>query len=225
MSHKPVTTAQAEGLRKIANEKQVGRALFQKALDDGSFAKFLNSLKADKATEYVPLSDARIEELTDLATKAGARIHVLRRIRIKQNREWQEAVNLAGPNTPDHYNVRKSEVSGQYQPASNKEIETDIVLLNYSKGDGNWDKGTAWGKEAKLNAANPREVFAIGEQKPDLHTILGQNPMYVVAPIECSFEGNRNACYVWWIESERGAFLSWVGHFDGASRGWFAFRE
>ena len=224
MSHKPVTTAQGEGLRKIANEKQVGRALFQKALDDGSFAKFLDSLKVDEATEYVPLSDARIEELTALATKAGARIHVLRRVRVKQNREWQEAVNLAGPNTPDHYNVRKSEVSGQYQPASNKEIETDIVLLNYSKGDGNWDKGTAWGKEAKLNATNPREVFAIGEQKPDLHTILGQNPMYVVASIECSFEGDRGVCAVWWLVSGRVSLLLWLGGFRDAN-GWFAFRE
>lgn len=224
MSHKPVTTAQAEGLRKIANEKQVGRALFQKALDDGSFAKFLDSLKADEETEYVPLSDARIEELTALATKAGARIHVLRRICVKQNREWQEAVNLAGPNTPSHYNVRKTEVSARYQPAFNKDIETDIVLLNYSKGDGNWDKGTAWGKEAKLNATNPREVFAIGKQKPDLHTILGQNPMYVVAPIECTFGGLRSACCVWWGDSERGAYLYWISDFDGA-HDWFAFRE
>lgn len=224
MSSKPVTTAQAEGLRKIANEKQVGRALFQKALDDGSFAKFLDSLKADEATEYVPLSDARIEELTALATKAGARIYILRRVRVKQDRDWKEAIDLAGPNTPSHYNVRKAGVSVQYQPASNKEIETDIILLNYSKDDGNWDKCTAWGKEAKLNATNPREVFAIGEQKPNLHTILGQNPMYVVAPIECSFGGSRDACCVWRDDSLREANLSWISLFHDA-RGCFAFRE
>ena len=224
MSHKPVTTAQLEQVRKMAKEKGVYLSLFQQALDNGSVGRFLDSIKADEATEYVPLSDARIEELTALATKAGARIHVIRRIRVKQNREWQEAVNLAGPNTPSHYNVRKSQVSAQYQPTANKEVEMDIVLLNYSKGDGNWDKGTAWGKEAKLNATNPREVFAIGEQKPDLHTILGQNPMYVVAPIECSFGGNRDACYVWWNDSEREASLPWVSYFNDAYD-WFAFRE
>ncbi len=224
MSSKPVTTAQLEQVRKMAKEKGIHLPLFQQALDNGSVGRFLDSLKADEATEYVPLSVARIEELTALATKAGARIHVLRRVRVKQNREWQEAVNLAGPNTPDHFNVRKSEVSGQYQPASNKEIETDIVLLSYSKGDGNWYKGIAWGKEAKLNATNPREVFVIGEQKPNLRTILGQNPIYVVAPIECTFEGDRNACYVWWDASERGAGLDWVGCFDDADF-WFAFRE
>jgi hypothetical protein len=224
MSHKPVTTAQLEQVRKMAKEKGIHLPLFQQALDNGSVGRFLDSIKADEATEYVPLSDARIEELTALATKVGARIHVLRRVRVKHNREWQEAVNLAGPNTPDHYNVRKSEVSGQYQPTSNKEIETDIVLLNYSKGDGNWDKGTAWGKEARLNATNPREVFAIGEQKPDLHTILGQNPMYAVAPTECTFGGGRSACYVWWYGCLREAALPWVSNFRGA-RAWFAFRE
>lgn len=209
----------------MANEKGLGRVLFQKALDDPALlAKFLDQLKADEETEYVPISDARIEELTALATKAGARIHVLPRIRVKQNREWQEAVNLAGPNTPSHYNVRKTEVIAQYQPASNKDIETDIVLLNYSKGDGNWDKGTAWGNEAKLKATNPREVFAIGEQKPDLHTILGQNPMYVVAPIECAFGGDRRACYVGWDGSGREASLDWISYFIDA-HGWFAFRE
>lgn len=222
MSRKPVTNRQAEQLRKIANEKNIGCPLFQQALDDGRFAQFLDSLKAYDATEYVPISDARIEELTALATKAGARIHILRRIRVKQNREWQEAINLAGPNTLSHYNVRKSEVSSQYQPVTNKEVEKDIVLLNFPQGDGNWDKGTAWGSEAKLKATNPRENFSIGEQKPDLHRTLGQNPMYVVAPTECSFGGGRSACYVWWGDSSRGANLDWVSRFDG-SHGWFAF--
>ncbi len=221
MSLKPVTTAQAEGLRKIANEKHVGRTLFQKALDKGSFAYFLDSLKVDEESEYVPLSDARIEELTALATKAGARILVLHRIRVKQNREWQEAVNLAGPNPQSNYNVRNTEVGVRYRPISNKDIITDIVLLNYPKGDGSCDKGIAWGKEAKLNAANPREVFAIGEQKPDLHINLKKNPMYVVSP-DSSYK--NYACCVLWDGSCRGAGLFWVSHFDD-EYDWFAFRE
>lgn len=96
----------------------------------------------------------------------------------------------------------------------------DMVLLNYPKGDGNWDKGIAWGKEAKLNAANPREVFAIGEQKPDLHTNLKINPMYVVAPDSY----NSYACCVLWDGYDRGAGLFWLSHFDDAYD-WFAFRE
>ncbi len=225
MSYKPVTTPQTENLRKVANDKKVGRALFQQALDNGSFARFLDSLKADEQTGYTPLSDERIAELTKKAASVGARIHVLRRVRVQQDREWQEAINLAGPNTPMDYNVRKPEVSAQYQPVSKVMVEKDIVLLNYSKGDGNWDKALAWGKEAVLKSTNPREVFAIGAQHPTLHTTIGQNPMYVVAPTECAFEGYRYACYVWWHDSDREAPLGWVSRFFDHSGGWFAFSE
>ena len=224
MKYNPVTVGQAEGLRKVANDKKVGRALFQQALDNGSVARFLDSLKADEQMEYAPLSDKRIAELTKLATAVGARIHVLRRVRVQQDRDWQESINLAGPNTPMNYNVRKPEVSAQYQPVSKKTVEKDIVLLNYPKGDGYWDKATVWGQGASLKSTNPREVNAVGEQYPTLHNTLGQNPMYVVAPMECSFGGHRNACYVWWDGSGRGAGLSWVSCFDDAGA-WFAFSE
>ena len=220
----PVTVAQTEGLRKVANDKKVGLALFQQALDNGSFARFLDSLKADEQMEYTPLSDERIAELTKLATDAGARIHVLRRVRVQQDRDWQDSINLAGQNTPMNYNVRKPEVSAQYPPVSKKTVEKDIVLLNYPKGDGNWDKATTWGQSTSLKVTNPREVNAIGEQYPTLHNTLGQNPMYVVAPMECTFDGNRIACSVWWIDSNRKAHLFWVSNFDYAF-GWFAFSE
>ena len=222
-NNKPVTTAQLEAVRKMAREKKVGRAAFQAALDNGSFARFLDQLKADEATEYVPMSDARIAELTKLAAKQGARIHILRRVKVKQGRDWQEAISLAGPNTPMDYNVRKPEVSAQYQPVSFKVVEKDIVLLNYPNGDG-WDKALAWGDEAKLKRTVPRETFAIGEQHPTLHNTLGQNPMYVAATTKCAFGGVPGACFVWWRDSERRASLRWVGHFVD-SCGWFSFSE
>lgn len=49
----PVTVGQMECGRKIANEKQVGRARFQQALDDGRFGSFLESLKTDKGASQV----------------------------------------------------------------------------------------------------------------------------------------------------------------------------
>jgi hypothetical protein len=208
----------------MAKEKGIGSNLFQKAHDSGSLSRYLDSLKADEQTVYTPLSDERIAELTAKAVAVGARIHVLRRVHVNQNREWQEAINLGGPNTPSDYNVRKAEVSGQYQPVSKTMVEKDIVLLNYQNGDGNWDKVLAWGTEAALKKTNPREVFAIGEQHPTLNNTLGQNPMYVVAPTECTFEGRRRACFVWWFASGRGADLRWVSRFDD-SDGWFAFSE
>jgi hypothetical protein len=223
-SKKPVTNRQGNCFVKMANEKGVGRVLFQQALDDPEkFARFLDQLKADEATKYVPMSDARIAELTELAEKQGARIHILRRVKVKQDRDWQEAINLAGPNTPTEYHVRKPEVSAQYQPVCSRVVEKDIVLLNYPKGDG-WDKALAWGDEAKLKKTVPRETFAIGEQHPTLPNTLGQNPMYVASTTKCTFGDDPSTCYVWWNDSERKARLSLVSRFD-YSCDWFSFCE
>lgn len=45
MSTKPVTLGQAGQVRKMAVEKGIGRDVFQTRLDDGTFARFLDSLK------------------------------------------------------------------------------------------------------------------------------------------------------------------------------------
>lgn len=200
-----VTSNQTDSVRSMANAKGVTRDQFQKASDDGRIAKFLDTLKVDSAT---------------LTPPTGARLHTVR-IRLKPDREWQEAVNAGGPNTPSDYNVRK--VGDQYPPTRTEEVEEELVMINYPKGDG-YDKAVAWAKTQGLENTVPREVFVIGEQHPNLHIELGQDPMYAVATTECSFEGHRGACYVWWDGSGRGADLDWVGGFDGAG-GWFVFRK
>lgn len=201
-----VTISQAEAVRKMANEKKVGRDVWQKAMDDGGFSRFLDALK-NGTLEFVP--------------PPGARIQIVH-IRFNPKRDWHEAINAAGPNTPDSYNVRK--VGDQYPPIDGEDTEGDLVLLNFPAGDGNWDKANSWAQGMGLKKTAPREVFAIGEQHPTLHRQLGCNPMYVVATTECSFVGHRHACDVWWRGSEREADLDWVGGF-GDSGAWFAFRK
>ncbi len=186
-----------------------------------NFQHVIDLTRAEK-NKYVPMSNARIAELTELAAKQGARIHILRRVKVKQDRDWQEAISFAGRNTSDDY-VRKPEVSAQYQPVSSEVVEKDIVLLNYPNGDG-WDKALAWGDDAKLKRTVPRESFAIGEQHPTLHKTLRQNPIYVVATTKCTFERYHSACYVCWDGSEREADLHWVSSFDD-SHDWFSFSE
>ena len=200
-----VTPRQAACVQQMANDKKVGREVFQMALDDGSIARFLDDLK-NGAVGITP--------------PQGARIHIVR-VKVKQDRLWQEAVDKAGPNTPSNYDVRK--VGDLYVPVGNQEVEKDIILLNYPTGGG-FDKARAWAHPLGFKDTDPREVFAIGEQHPNLHNVLGQNPMYVVATKECSFDGHRQACYVWWYDSLREADLRWVGNFDYA-RGWFAFSK
>src|SRR3989344_4561221 len=49
----------------------------------------------------------------ELVAPDGGRIHVLR-VPVNPTREWQEAINAAGPNTPSNYDVRK--VADKYPP-------------------------------------------------------------------------------------------------------------
>ena len=184
----------------------------------------MNTTQLDEQMEYSPQSDERIAEFTKIAVSVGARIHVLRRVCIQQNRDWQESITLAAPNTPMEYDVRKPEISIQYQPVFKKMVEKDIILLNYQNSDNRLDKASRWAQKTSLKSTNPREVFAIGEQYPTLHKTLGQNLMYVVAPMECSFDGDSYMCYVWWGGSDRKVSLSWINYLDYAGV-WFAFSE
>ncbi|MCX6715450.1 MAG: hypothetical protein NT077_00335 [Candidatus Taylorbacteria bacterium] len=208
----PVTVGQMECGRKMANEKKVGRAPFQLALDDGRFARFLDSIKVDHLCTY----------FAAITPPPGARIHMVR-VRVKQDREWQEAVNAAGPNTPDHYNVRK--VADLYTPIGTGEAEENLVLLNYQSGGGSWGRALAWAESLGLKNTNPREVFAVGEKYPILHKTLALNPMYVVATTECSFVSSCQACCVWWDGARRDACLRWIGDFIVSADVWFAFRK
>jgi hypothetical protein len=203
---KLVTLSQVESVRQMANDKKVTRAQFQQALDDGTVARFLDGIKAS---------------VTDIIAPPGARLYTAR-VKVTLDRSWQEAVNAAGPNTPDNYNVRK--VGDLYLPTGKGEVEEDLILLNYPEGDGSWDKALTWAGILRLKPTVPREVFAVGEQHPELHRTLGVNPMYVVATTKCTFDGSSRACGVWWRDAGREAYLSFVELFVGASA-WFAFRK
>lgn len=156
----------------------------------------------------------------ELLPPPGARLHTLR-VYYHKGRDWPEAIDAAGPNTPANYNVRQ--VGDQYPPEAGKWEEDEIILLNFPNG-GSWDQAIAWAEQFGLERTDPREVFAIGERHPNLHRELGLNPMWVVATKDCSFDGNRQACYVWWDDSKRKAHLICVEDF-GNRHDWFAFRR
>lgn len=174
-----------------------------------------------KAGAIMPAVEVQPPAPKRIRPPKGARIHTLR-VRTKLDSEWQAAINAAGPNTPDHYNVRR--VEDQYAPTGTGHVVEEFILLNYPNGDGSWGKALAWAKAKDLKNTDPRRVFAVGKEHPTLHTELGCDPMYVVATTECTFEGDHSACYVWWNGSKREANLNWVSNF-GNSNDWFAFRN
>lgn len=152
----------------------------------------------------------------------GARIHILRGVKTLLDGEWQAAINAGAPDTPASYAIRK--VGNLYLPTGTGELVEDMILLNYPNGDGSMEKALAWARAKSLTADDPRRVFAAAQQYPELPRILGCDRMYLVAPVECSFEGDRHAACVWCVGSERKADLLWVGSF-GSAYVWFAFRK
>jgi hypothetical protein len=209
MAFVPITDPQLKEFKRLARKAGVGNDEFQAARNNGKLQRAIEILKPGL-------------DVSQIVAPPGARIHVFRDVRVTLDSEWQEAVNAAGPNTPSDYNVRK--VGDLYLPTGTGEIVEDLVGLNYPDGSGNWEKALAWAAISKLEKTVPREAFAVGRQFPQLNDELGINPMYAVATTECSFEGDRQACYVWWLDSKREAFLLWTGFFFGRND-WFLFRK
>lgn len=208
---KNITTAQLAQIGKMANEKGLERQIFRThLLDNGTMSRVLDAVK-----EGLPITVG-----TPLIPPIGGRIVTLK-VKVQLDREWQEAVNAAGPDTPPDYNVRK--VGDLYLPTGAGIVEEELVLLNYTNG-GSWEKALAWAEQSRLWRTDPRRVFAVGEGQPRFNYEVGPNSTYVIATKECAFDGESQTCGVWWIVSKREAYLRWVDGCGGGSA-WFAFRK
>jgi hypothetical protein len=173
----PVTTGQADNFRKVANEKRLGRGRFQRALDDGRCARFIDSLKSD----YIPLTDERISELTLKAEALDGRIHIVRRVPVNQSGDWQEALQSFQCQIPIDHEVRSPMISCQYPTSQEGVVEKDIVLLEISGSDTSrrdhsrtYGEIMIWSKSVSLKKTNPRELFAVGSIKFDLNKMLNR---------------------------------------------------
>lgn len=207
-----MTIAQAMDIRQMAIAKKISRGQIQQGLKDATFAVALEAVKEGRTVILAP----------KLTPPPGGRIHIVR-LPVTLDQPWPKAVKAVGSNTPDSYNVWR--VGDLYLPTAKGKRTEEIILVNFGfSGVGNWDKAIAWADQYHLKRTHPRQVFAIGERKPNLNRKLAKNPMVmvIVATEECTFEGYRQACFVWWIGAERGASLRWLEGF-GDSCDWFAF--
>ncbi len=190
---KGVTTAQLEHMRKIAKTKGATRDDFQRAIDSGALA-----LAIEAGIHGFSLAP-------EILPPPGGRIHVIR-IPVVLDRPWNEAVKAAGPNIPEgHYNIW--EVGDLYVPRGAGAKEKKFVLVNFGPDGGSKEAAEKWAEGYNLKGTTPRDVFAIGEHKPDLRRELGMDPMYVVSTEEGSFAGFCFVCCVWWRGAVRLAGL------------------
>jgi hypothetical protein len=199
-------------LAQLAREHGVSREDFVNYIsDEAKLKKLFADMNTDNAAWF--------EKLKASAEKIGARVHMMI-IDVDYSKSHNEAAMAGGPQTPSNYNVLK--VADNYAPSEKGIVKETVILLNYPKGSGNYDKTVQWGLENGLRKTAPHVPFAVGEQKPNLNYELGPNPMYVVETTGCTFLGSAGACCVWWHGDGRGSILGWQGYFGN---GWFAFRK
>ncbi len=120
------------------------------------------------------------------------------RIRFKPDRTWQEA--LSAGTTSKSFGSDILSVGDQYSLTGTQEIEEDLILLNYFGGvdGGSFREAIIWAKSRSLEKTVPQEVFAIGEQYPNYHQVIMQNPFVILTTKECIFNGARCICDLWW---------------------------
>ena len=171
--------------------------------DDGTWARVLRELRDQVLDERDNCITVEFVELVD------------------QNRDYNEALEAAGPDTPGNYNVRK--VGYLYLSVSDEMEEVTFVLRNFPKGGGSWDKALAWAEAKGYKPTNPREGFAVAEQY-NLKKPINCDWIYIVATTECDFDGYRQAVCVGVDESDRVANLNRLENF-GNDNDWFLFRN
>lgn len=204
-SKKLMTNPQGLYVAKLGRDEGLTAHQADKAIADGTFKLAITAAKTGRRIGYI------------LEPPAGGRVHIVRAT-VQLDREWQEAINAGCPQTPAEYNVRK--VGNLYLPTGKGVVEREYFLLNNNRSG--FDAALKWAEQYKLNVTDPREIFAVAEYKPELHRELGMSPMYLVATKECQYMGHRQACYAWWHDAKRKAYLCWVEDFNFAYD-WFAF--
>lgn len=211
-SFKHVTNRQCVKLGDLAREANVSREEFASFLkDEKRRNKFFDNLKN---------GDGWFEKLQVEASKIGARVYCIPKLRVDYTKTHNEAAQSGGLQ-PGLYVL---DVGDKYLLPVNTIVEEVIILLNYPHGGGNYQVTVKWGLQNSLEETVPHEIFAIGEQFPYLNYTLGPNPMIIVETESCLFNLTLNACVVSWENAERESHL--VEH-DRLDRddAWFAFRK
>jgi hypothetical protein len=178
---------------------------------------------------YTQISDERIIGLRLLAKRAAAFVHILRRVPVEQYIGWKNMIDSTTGTRQSSF-IRK--VADHFPPTSDYKEEVDIVLFSYLER-GRFDKWSdmiSWGSEAKLQACNPREVFAIGPYDRNLDLTIDQEGVGIYFPIEHLLYGCGRACVLWYHRSHSGEVMDRTvalcnRNVPGNSYVWFAFRE
>lgn len=183
------------------------------------FLSFFNKIISKK----IITDEIWFENFQAKASKIGVRVHLIK-INVDCTRPYNELVWAGGPQTDSGSFVFK--VADKYQLSEKKITDEVIVLLNWASGYEGYQTTVEWGLSNGLRKTTPYELFAIGEQLPDINYEIGPNPMFIIETTGCTFGDYQDfVCSVWWYNLNRKSDLCLQSCFTGHLGGWFAFRK
>ncbi len=218
MSNKLITTSQVKAIRKMGNEKGVGRANFQKAQDDGRVSRFLDGVKNGT-------------ERSILEPPYGYLLYSLT-VPVNYDEKWESAILKAGPRTKHLACMEALKEIESQQPPQHGEEQIEIVLFCSYKGRGDWGLACLWAVQSGLQRTSPREVFAIGEHHPDLsETLYSPETLTIQPSFEFTLQGHWQVCKLVWRDTSSEGLTRYVDtiglqQFTLSDRtNWIAFRR
>jgi hypothetical protein len=98
----------------------------------------------------------------------------------------------------------------------------NMVFLNFAMKIGSYQIAIEWGKDNGLLPSTKEDIESV--KNDNLPEIFENTCGYVIETTGNTFNGDANACYVWFDDSVRVSSLSWQSIF-GDDDDWFAFRK
>ena len=131
-------------------------------------------------------------------------------VQVRYDQDWQKALTHAGPLTsPCRSSSAKKwegyvrDIGNLWPPTPTSVKKVELILISNYTGNGDWSTACLWAHQFGLKKTVPREVFAIGENHPDLDEIILVDKLEIYAATDFSFQGyKRNICRICWARPD-----------------------
>jgi len=135
-------------------------------------------------------------------TDSGLYVIRLSNVPVINDRDWNQAIDAAAPQTPQCSLIRK--IGHLYSPCRSGVSQVTLSILGFDR-EFESQEAQRHIHKLKLPAANPRQIFAIAEQNPTLHRMLGQEHMALLS--FKTFKYKRSLCVpdLWFGGNDREA--------------------
>ena len=150
-------------------------------------------------------------------TSDGLLIVRLHQVSVNWDQTWEEAIRAGAPNTPKNYAIWQA---GEQYPAPAGKTGIELIGMSLLGFDRNWQswEGIDLAADKKARTAHPKQLFAIGQEYPNLNRILDKEFFAVVCLQKCSIGSLTCLPDLWFEDNKRlaGTFRAdweWASNF------------